>query len=99
MPAPPVQNQPRRSLSLRKSFLVAGVAALTFGMTGVANAQNPAPTIDVTASASPSKAGTKSRPKSEKFKLDVQNDPLSKATASKITVTFPSTLKLSTSGL
>jgi hypothetical protein len=84
---------------LRKSFLVAATAALAFGVTGVAQAQNPAPSIDVTSSVSPSKAGTKSKPKSERFKLEVTNDPNSKATASKIEVTMPSTLKLSTSGL
>ena len=84
---------------MRKSFLVAGVATLALGVTGVAQAQTPAPSITVTTSVSPSKAGTKSKPKSEKFKLVVKNDAASKATASKITVTFPSTLKLSTSGL
>ena len=45
------------------------------------------------------KAGTKSKPKSEKFKLVVKNDPASKTTASGVEVTLPSTLKLSTSGL
>jgi hypothetical protein len=84
---------------LRKSFLVAGVATLSLGITSVAMAQNPAPVLDATATVSPSKAGTKSKPKSEKFKLVVKNNEESKATASKITVTFPSTLKMSTSGL
>ncbi len=84
---------------MRKSFLVAGVAALSLGVTSVAMAQNPAPVLDATATVSPSKAGTKSKPKSEKFKLVVKNSEESKATASKITVTFPSTLKMSTSGL
>jgi hypothetical protein len=84
---------------LRKSFLVAGVAALTFGVTGVAQAQTPAPSITVTSSVSPSGAGTKSKPKNEKFKLKVVNNAESKTTASKIEVTLPSTLKLSTSGL
>ena len=84
---------------MRKSFLVAGVATLTLGVTGVAMAQNPAPVLDATATVSPTKAGTKSKPKSEKFKLVVKNNEESKATASRITVTFPSTLKMSTSGL
>ncbi len=82
---------------MRKSFLVAGVATLALGMTGVAHAQ--APSVDATASVSPTKAGTKSKPKSEKFKLTVKNDPSSKTTASGVEVTLPSTLKLSTSGL
>jgi hypothetical protein len=84
---------------LRKSFLVAGVATLALGSAGIAYAQNPAPTIDVTASVSPTKAGTKSKPKSEKFKLQVVNNAASKTTAASIEVTFPSTLKVSTSGL
>ena len=84
---------------MRKSLLVAGVATLALGTAGIAYAQTPAPAVDATASVSPSKAGTKSKPKSEKLKLVVKNNPASKATASKITITFPSTLKLSTSGL
>jgi hypothetical protein len=84
---------------LRKSFLVAGAAALAFGVTGVAQAQAPAPSITATASVSPSKAGTKKKPKSQKFKLSVKNDPASKTTASGIQIKFPSTLKASTKGL
>ncbi len=53
----------------------------------------------MTASVSPTKAGTKSKPKSEKLTLAVKNDPASKTTAAKIAITFPSTLKLSTKGL
>jgi hypothetical protein len=49
---------------LRKSSLVALTAAFAVGVTGVAHAQNPAPTIDVTTKVSPTKAGTKSKPKS-----------------------------------
>jgi hypothetical protein len=84
---------------LRKSFLVAATAALVFGVTGVAQAQNPAPTVDVSASFSPTKAGTKSKPKNEKLTLTIKNSEESKTTASKIEVTLPSTLKLSTKGL
>jgi len=84
---------------LRKSFLVAATAALVFGVTGVAQAQNPAPTVDVSASFSPTKAGTKSKPKNEKLKLSVKNNPESKTTAATIKITFPSTLKVSTKGL
>ena len=40
----PESNDPlRRSTSLRKSFLVAGVAALALSIAGVAIAQTPAP--------------------------------------------------------
>jgi hypothetical protein len=85
---------------LRKSFLVAGTATLALGVAGVAYAQNPAPEPTVEVSVSPSKAGTKSKPKSVKLKLEVTNNVSeSKATASKIAITLPSTLKLSTKGL
>jgi hypothetical protein len=84
---------------LRKSFFVAGVAALALGTTGVAIAQTPAPSIDATGSASPSKAGTKSKPKAVTFKLSVKNDPASKTTAKAIVIQFPSTIKVSTKGL
>ena len=85
---------------MRKSFLVAGMATLAFGTAGVAYAQNAAPAIDATASVSPTKAGTKSKPKSVKFKLDGQEQPgQRRRPRSQIEITFPSTLKLSTKGL
>jgi len=89
----------KRRTFLRKSFLVAGVAALAVGTSGVAYAQNAEPKIDVTTSVSPSKAGTKSKPKNTTFKLKVTNDPASKTSAQTIKITLPSTLKLSTKGL
>src|SRR3954447_19806176 len=95
----PRNNSFRRSLSLRKSILVAGVAAIAVSTAGVAYAQNPDPSITATASVSPSKSGTKSKPKAETFKLKVVNNPASKTTAKSVQVTFPSTLKLSTKGL
>jgi len=82
---------------LRKPFLVAGVAAFTLGLTGVAHAQDPS--IQVAASVTPGKAGTKSKPKNTKFTIAVRNDPASKTTAGTIKITIPSTLKLSTKGL
>jgi len=84
---------------LRKTFLVAGTATLALGVAGFAYAQTPEPKIEVTAGVSPSKAGTKSKPKNATFKLGVKNDPASKTTASKITIKLPSTIKLSTKGL
>ncbi len=84
---------------MRKSFLAAGTAALALSVAGIAYAQTPPPSVDVTASVSPTKAGTKSKPKSETLKLAVKNNRDSKTTAAKITITLPSTLKASTSGL
>jgi hypothetical protein len=85
---------------LRKSFLVASVATLALGTSGIAIAQTlPAPSIEATGSGSPSKAGTKKKPKAVTFKLDVKNDPASKTTAKSVKITFPKTIKVSTKGL
>jgi hypothetical protein len=84
---------------LRKSFLAAGTAVLAVGAAGVAYAQNPAPSITVAATVSPSKAGTKAKPAATKVKVQVTNNPASKTTAKQIVISFPSTLKLSTKGL
>jgi hypothetical protein len=83
---------------LRKTFIAAGAATLAVGVAGIAYAQT-APSITATASISPSKAGTKSKPKASQFKLTVKNDPASVTTAKQIQITFPKTLKLSTKGL
>jgi hypothetical protein len=84
---------------LRKTFIAAGAAALALSTAGVAFAQNPDPSIDASATVSPGKSGTKSKPKAVQFKLSVENDPASKTTAKSIVVKLPSTLKLSTKGL
>jgi hypothetical protein len=79
--------------------MAAGTAALAIGAAGIAYAQNPAPAPTATASVTPSKAGTKAKPKAVKLKLAVKNNVESKTTASKIQITLPRTLKLSTKGL
>jgi hypothetical protein len=84
---------------LRKSFMVAGAATLAIGAAGVAYAQNPAGQVTVTAKVTPTKAGTKAKPKASKIVLNVVNSAESKTTAAKIAIRFPSTLKLSTKGL
>ena len=48
---------------------------------------------------SPTKAGTKKKPRAATLKLSVKNNDESKTTASQIAVTLPSTMKLSTKGL
>ena len=83
-----------------RKILVAALAAPTvLVMATVAFAQNPAPTIDVKATMSPTKAGTKKKPKSEKVRPQIDNSRESKTSASKIEISFPKTLKLSTKGL
>jgi len=84
---------------LRKTLIAALTALTALAVTAVAIAQNPAPSIDVTATVSPTKAGTKKKPKSEKVNLTIINNKESKTSASKIEITFPKTLKLSTKGL
>ena len=84
---------------MRKSLAALVAVPTVLVMATVAFAQNPAPTIDVTATVSPTKAGTKKKPKSEKVNLLIVNSKESKTSASKIEITFPATLKLSTKGL
>jgi hypothetical protein len=84
---------------LRKSFIVASVATLALGTAGIAYAQDTTPSIEATGSGSPSKAGTKAKPKAMQFKLDVKNNTAAKTTASSVKITFPKTLKVSTKGL
>jgi hypothetical protein len=80
---------------LRKSFLLAGAAALAIG--GAATASAQAPTSTVTVKVSPTKAGTKKKPKTVKLVLTVKNQ-LTTQTASKLKITAPSQVTLSTKG-
>jgi hypothetical protein len=85
---------------LRKSLIAAGAATLAIGGAGIAYAQVAPPQIVASATVSPSKAGTKKKPKATKFTIAVTNNVNdSKATAKEIKITIPSTLKLSTKGL
>jgi len=83
---------------LRKTLIAALTALTALALAAVAIAQTP-PSIDVTATVSPSKAGTKTKPKSEKVNLTINNSRESQTSASKIEISFPKTLKLSTKGL
>jgi len=83
-----------------KKTLIAAVAAVSMlGATAVAVAQTPAPSVEVTAKVSPSKAGTKKKPKSERIDLVIDNNRDSKTSAGSIEIYTPKTLKLSTKGL
>ena len=83
---------------MRKTLIAALTALTALALAAVAIAQTP-PSIDVTATISPTKAGTKKKPKSEKVNLPINNSRESKTSASKIEISFPKTLKLSTKGL
>jgi hypothetical protein len=84
---------------LRKTLIAALAALVALALSAVAFAQNPAPSIDVTATISPTKAGTKKKPKSEKLNLTITNNRESKTSASKIEIQVSKSLKLSTKGL
>jgi len=84
---------------LRKSIFAASAATIALGTAGIAYAQAVPAAPTSTVSVSPSKAGTKAKPKAITFSLAVKNNLESKTTAKAIVVTFPSTLKLSTKGL
>ncbi len=84
---------------MRKSLAAIVAVPTVLVMATVAFAQNPTPVVDVTATASPSKAGTKKKPKSESVKLVIKNSEESKSSASRIEITFPKSLKVNTAGL
>ena len=83
---------------MRKTLIAALTALTALALAAVAIAQVP-PSIEVTATISPSKAGTKKKPKSEKLNLNIVNNKESKTSASKIEISIPKSLKLSTKGL
>jgi len=81
---------------LRK-YLIAAVAALaSIALASVAVAQNE--DVSATTTVSPSKAGTKKKPKATKVTTFVKNN-VPNTTASKIEIDFPSTVKISGKGL
>lgn len=80
-----------------RKFLIAVVAALTaLAVVGAANAQTPG--ADITVSISPSKVGTKKKPKPEKLTLELKNEDSSQ-TADGLEVFVAKNIKASTKGL
>ena len=80
-----------------RKYLIVGIAALTaLAFTAVSFAQTPAATMDV--KITPTKAGTKKKPKNSKIFLNIANSD-SKRTLSRLTITQPKTFKLSAKGL
>ena len=84
---------------MRKSLAAVVAVPAALALATVAFAQNPAPVVDVTATVSPTKAGTKKSPKSESLKLVIKNSEASKSSAGRIQIALPKTLKLDTTGL
>jgi len=92
-----VQNKfLKRGDQLRKSFLVAGTAALALASTGVAIAQDQ-PTTSVSVTLSPNKAGTTKKPRATKIALKVTNNATSQ-TASQLKFVGPKQITFSTKG-
>jgi hypothetical protein len=85
---------------LRK-YLIAAVAALTAVActAGVAQAQNPAPAPELTVGITPTKAGTKKKPKSGKVTLRIENNVESKTTMTKLQIDMDRMVRLSGRGL
>jgi hypothetical protein len=81
---------------MRKTYVAAVVSVVVLGA-GVASAVGGpvTPSIDVTAKVSPSKAGTRVNPKPVTLLLSVVDGSDSGATAAKIKVILPDTLRLS----
>jgi hypothetical protein len=81
---------------LRK-YLIAAIAALaSIALASVAVAQSS--DVEATTTVSPSKAGTKKKPRAAKVTTFVKNN-VPNTTASKIEIDFPSTVKISGKGL
>jgi hypothetical protein len=81
---------------LRK-YLIAALAAVTaIAFAGVSIAQTPAANMEV--KVTPTKAGTKKKPKNSKITLSIENTATNR-TMSELTITTSKTFKLSTKGL
>jgi hypothetical protein len=81
---------------VRKTLIAATAALLTLAIVPVANAQAPGATVDV--KLSPSKAGTKKKPKATKLTLKLANEDPSQ-TADGIKVFIGKNVKAATKGL
>lgn len=81
---------------MRKLLIVALAALASIALASVAIAQGS--DVSSTASITPSKAGTKSKPKAVTLKTFIKNN-VPNTTASKIDILFPSTVKISGKGL
>jgi hypothetical protein len=84
---------------LRKTLIAALAAFVVVGAAGaVAVAQSPSAGAEITASISPSKVGTKKKPKPTKITLEVKNDDSSQ-TAKELKIYTPKQIKVNGKGL
>ena len=84
---------------MRKSLIAVLTAITALAVTAVAMAQNPAPTADLTVSMSPSKVGTKKKPKSGRLEISATTNRESKSTAKRIEIFIPKGARMDTAGL
>ncbi len=83
---------------MRKTMIVAVAALTALLVATVAWAQNPAPAPELTVKTSPTKAGTKKKPKSVKLNLKVENNVESKTTMDTLDVYLPKTMRIDGKG-
>jgi hypothetical protein len=85
---------------MRKSLIGAGAAVASVSLVAVALAQAPVPPkVTVTAKISPSKAGTKAKPRAATADILITNNKESKTTLDTLVAWLPKDLKVSTRGL
>ncbi len=77
------------------TIAIAGLSTLALATTAVAQTDGP---LTVTGKASPSKAGTKKKPKNTKTTVAFKVDPATKVTLKSVEYTFPKTVKISGKG-
>lgn len=84
---------------MRKSLVTALVALVALAVAAVAVAQTyPAPAVTMKGSVTPTKAGTKKKPRNAKLRLTVTNSKESRSTARRITLLLPKNLIVSGKG-
>lgn len=83
---------------MRKTPTIALGLLASAAFAGGAVAQAPTPSHTVNVGVSPSKAGTKVKPRAVSFKLAIANNQAAKTTVSKIEISFPKTIKIDPRG-
>ena len=83
---------------MKRSLVVALTALLTLAVAAVAIAQYPVPTVTLKGNVTPTKVGTKKKPKNSKIRVTATNSAESRTTVSRITVLMPRDLRVSGKG-
>jgi hypothetical protein len=83
---------------MRRSLVVALVAMVSLALAAVAVAQYPTPTVTLKGKVTPTKVGTKKKPKNSKIRLTATNSAESRTTATRITFLLPRGVRLNGKG-